>query len=130
MEKTIQSYWEVIEPVWETINIYEGPEVYAVSISSLARHVVILHAAHFCQSEICNGGFLQVFRNSTGVLVPEGIEGFAAMGMPTLASLLSNAAAPLGVPYPRDRHARWDALLAASSGRSAEELEQSIQRGC
>ncbi|WP_369973953.1 DUF4375 domain-containing protein [Polaromonas sp. SP1] len=33
-----------------------------------SRH---LFAVHWCQSEICNGGFMQFFANSTGVLAPE-----------------------------------------------------------
>ena len=44
------------------------------------------------------------------------------LGMPKLASLLLTTAARLGSPYPRDRDARWDALLLAS-GRGQRDLE-------
>ena len=50
------------------------------------------------------------------------------MGMPLLADILSRAAALLGEPFPREREARWDALLA-NSGKSAEELEEVLSTG-
>jgi len=63
----------------------------------------LLYAAHFCLSEVHNGGFLQLFWNSTGVLVPEAIEGYQALGMPKLAATFASAAGVLGSAYPRDR---------------------------
>jgi hypothetical protein len=69
-----------------------------------------------------NGGFLQFFWNSTGILAPEAIEGFNAIGMPNLASIVSEATRFLGAPFPRSRDDRWDALLSASD-RNEEELE-------
>jgi len=43
--------------------------------------------------------------------------------MTELARVVSEAAVPLGVPFPRNREDRWDALLAAS-GRNEDELER------
>jgi hypothetical protein len=75
-----------------------------------------------CQSEVHNGGFLQLFWNNTGIIVPEAIEGYRTIGMPEVASLVEQAAKYLGVPYPLNRDDRWDALLVASD-KSEEELE-------
>lgn len=122
MGKPISSYWDVLEPHFKAINIYEGSVELATSISGIPRHVVLLYAAHMCQSEIHNGGFLQLFWNSTGIIVPEAIEAYRTIGMPTLASLLEQASLPLGSPYPLDRDGRWDALLVAS-GQSEQALE-------
>jgi hypothetical protein len=77
-------------------------------------------------AEVHNGGFLQLFWNNTGVLVPEAIEGLLAIGMLKMASILREAALPLGTPYPRDRDDRWDALLVASN-RDSDELEQMFE---
>ena len=118
----ITSYWELLEPEFERINIYESPEKFAASCESLWRPVVLLYATHMCASEVHNGGFLQLFWNSTGVAVPDAIEGYRTIGMPKLAALVDNTAQMLGTPYPLDRDERWDALLAAS-GRSSQELE-------
>lgn len=109
-----QSYWDLIEPIWDRVNIYDGVAEYTRSITEIPRPLLLLYAAHFCLSELRNGGFLQLFRNSTGVLVPESIEGFQEVGMPHLADVVRTAAAKLGPEYPRDRAARWHALQAAS----------------
>ncbi|MGD0941366.1 MAG: DUF4375 domain-containing protein [Terracidiphilus sp.] len=104
-----------------------GPEAFAAAITSIPRSSVLLFSAHTALAEVHNGGFLQLFWNSAGVLVPEAIEGFTTIGMPTMAAILQEAAQPLGKPYPRDRDERWDALLAAS-GKNAEEIEQIFER--
>jgi hypothetical protein len=75
-----QLYWSLIEPVWDEIEIYSGPEEFSRTFAGVPRSAGLLFAAHFCQSEVCNGGFNQFFSNSTGVLAPEAIEGFKAIG--------------------------------------------------
>jgi hypothetical protein len=119
----IRSYWDAVEPYYKSINIYGNPAEFATSTAEIPRYVVLLYAAHMCQSEVFNGGFLQLFWNSTGILVPEAIESFKHIGMPELASLVNEAAALVGNPYPREREERWDALLAAT-GRNEMEMEQ------
>jgi hypothetical protein len=86
MTETIHSYWDYIEPYWDVFDIYNGHQGFESSIHNAPRPVVLLYAAHFCQSEVHNGGFLQFFWNNTGVLAPEAIEGYGVIGMPTLAS--------------------------------------------
>ena len=68
-------YWSLVEPISDKIEIYEGPEEFACAFAGVPRPAGLLFAAHFCQSEVCNGGFDQFFSNSTGVLAPEAIEG-------------------------------------------------------
>jgi len=120
MSKQLGSYWEVLEPHFETINIYENAVTFAASIADIPRHIVLLYAAHMCQSEVHNGGFLQLFLNSTGIIVPDAIGAYKTIGMPILASLLEQAVQPLGLPYPIERDDRWDALLHASGLNEAE----------
>jgi hypothetical protein len=104
-----------------------GPQEFAESISGVPHVRVILFAAHMCLAEVHNGGFLQLFWNGTGILVPEAEDGFRAIGMPAMAALVQKAAFPLGSPYPRDRDERWDALLAAS-GRKSSELKRIFKK--
>jgi hypothetical protein len=125
MTQNTRRYWELVEPLFDIVDI-DSPEVFVASIQGLNPLVLNLFAAHFCLSEVHNGGFLQFFWNSTGVLGPEAIEGFRAIGMPKLAAVVLEAAAQLGKPYPRDRDQRWDALLAAS-GRTEAELHEIFQ---
>jgi len=120
MAEDLRSYWDLVEPIFQHVDTTDGAK-YSKSIEVIPRPVLLLFAAHFCLSELHNGGLLQFFWNSTGIMAPEAIEGFEAIGMLELASVIGAAAAPLGSPYPRDRDDRWDAMLAAS-GISEDEL--------
>jgi len=122
MEKPILSYWELVEPVFALVDI-SSPEKFAASSAFIPIPILQLYASHFALSEIHNGGLLQFFWNGTGVMLPEAIAGFKAIGMTKLASVITTAAGKLGSPYPRDRDDRWDALLEAS-GRDVTELEE------
>jgi hypothetical protein len=115
-----RNYWTLVEPMFEKISIDNAAE-FARTTALQPRPVVIVFAAHFSLSEINNGGLLQLFYNSTGVLVPEAIEGFEAMKMTELSSLLQDAAELLGQTFPRDREKRWDALLSIADTTAAEQ---------
>ena len=104
-----EKYWSVLDPIWDKINI-DTPETFAQTFGEVSRSVGLLYAAHFCQSEVCNGGFTQFFWNSTGVLAPEAVDGFIAIGQPHVADVLQRAMNKLGSPFRRDRAARWLAL--------------------
>ncbi len=127
MAKSLDSYWELIEPLFSTVDYGNRPQEFADSVSKVPCPSVLLFAAHMCLAEVYNGGFLQLFWNGTGVLVPEAEEGFRIIGMPTMAALVAQAALPLGSPYPRDRDDRWDALLVAS-GRKSKEQKQIFKK--
>ena len=92
------------------INIYDGPEIFLQTFDEVRREIGLMFATGFCQDEVCNGGFRQFFWNSTGVLAPEAVEGFIAIGQPEIADLVAQAMARLGLPYQRDRWAREGAL--------------------
>jgi hypothetical protein len=104
-----EKYWSVLDPIWDKINI-DTPETFAQTFGEVSRSVGLLYAAHFCQSQVCNGGFTQFFWNSTGVLAPEAVDGFIAIGQPHVADVLQRAMNKLGSPFKRDRAARWSAL--------------------
>ena len=118
----IRSYWEVLEPLFSSIDL-SSPVAYAQTSARVPSPALLIYAAHMSLAEIYNGGFLQLFWNNTGVLVPDAIEAFEAIGMRRTGAIVSTAAVLLGVPYPRDRDERWDALLAATE-RDPEELKR------
>ena len=105
-----EPYWKTIEPIWEAVDIYSGVETFTKSLTAVRREVALLYAAHWCQSEVCNGGLSQFFGNSTGVLAPEAVEGFRAIGQPQVADLLVHAMGLLGQPYERERKRRNEVL--------------------
>jgi hypothetical protein len=104
------SYWRLVGPVWGKISIYEGPEVFLRQYRQVRPEVGHLFAAHWCQSEVRYDGFYQFFWISTGVLAPEAVEGFRAIGLPGCAELLAEAMRYFGVPYPRERVERLSEL--------------------
>src|ERR1700733_12120442 len=104
-----ENYWSVLDPVWDKINI-DTPETFTQTFGDVSRSVGLLYAAHFCQSEVCNGGFTQFFWNSTGVLAPEAVDGFIAIRQAKVASVVQRAMKMLGEPFHRDRSGRWRAL--------------------
>ncbi len=113
-------YWTAIEPIWDDINI-DNVDSFHETFQNVRRELGVLYAAHFCQSEVCNGGFTQFFWNSTGVLAPEAVEGFVAIGQLKVADLVGRAMSMLGSPYPRDRAARWAALDGLRPGTDPRE---------
>ena len=119
-----QGYWDHIEPFWQFVSIYDGPEEFLLHFTETPEHAAHLFALHWCASEVCNGGFQQFFFNSTGVLAPEAAAGFRAVGMPRTAAVVVAAMASFGEPYPRDREERQDALDAlATSGAGDEDWD-------
>ncbi len=70
----------------------------------------VLFSTFWAQSEIGNGGLRQFFRNSTGVLAPEAVQGFRVLGMNQCASKIEEAMMFFVSPYPRHRNIRNRAL--------------------
>src|SRR5581483_3806249 len=87
-----------------------------------------LFAAHWCQSEVCNGGFHQFFYNPTGVLAPEAMDGFDAIGLPACAQVVREAMELFDVPFPRDRDDRIDQLERLDSGDNGRPFEELDER--
>jgi hypothetical protein len=110
--KIPNSYWSLVEPFWLPLNRSwdDGHEAFLRLHRTVAREVGHLYAAHWCQSEVCNGGLYQFFFNTTGLLAPEAAEGFRAIGLTEWAGTLAQAMAFFGSPYPRERAERQKRL--------------------
>jgi Domain of unknown function (DUF4375) len=93
-----REYSSKIQPLFQKVKIHGDVQSFLASIKDLHRPSLLLYAAHFCLCEVHNGGFLQLFWNSTGVLFPEAVEGYRTLGMPKLAATFASAAALLGSP--------------------------------
>lgn len=79
-----------------------------------AEAQALLYAADLCVFEVCNGGFTQLFFNTTGMLAPEASRAFAMLQLPEVAQLVDAALAMFGDPYPRktaERHPRLEKLM-------------------
>jgi hypothetical protein len=96
---------------------YHGVERFLAEYQAAPKAPRTLLAAHWCMSEVSNGGFAQFFFNSTGVLAPEAVVAFRAIGMPNAADTIQAAMNSLGRPYRREREARQDAMTDTDDDR-------------
>lgn len=103
-------YWSLVDPIWDVISIYDGEETFLKQYEATPLISRTLFAAHWCQSEVRNGGLHQFFGNSTGVLAPEAVLAFEAIGMPRIAVVVSEAMSWFGRDYPRDWEVRDEQL--------------------
>jgi hypothetical protein len=92
--------------VWESVSIYHGPDVFLKQFSALSEPQQHLFSTWWCDHEICNGGFLQLFGNSTGVLVPEAAVGYRALSLLDVAAAIDEAMGYFKPTYPRDHASR------------------------
>jgi len=114
-------YWAMVEPVWLSLNAnWEDCDKFLSQFGAVPSGVGHLYAAHWCQSEVCNGGLLQFFSNTTGLLAPEALEGFRAIGIGEWAVVLSEAMRFFGDKYPRERLARQELLPGHAWDRRGE----------
>jgi glycosyltransferase involved in cell wall biosynthesis len=112
-------YFKVIEPHFERVSIYDGPEPFLRELERTPERARHLLTAHWCVSEISNGGFQQFFAGAAGVMAPESVAGLRALGLEDNARLLEKAIARLGKPYPRaaDQRNRQLDLLNRKAAR-------------
>ncbi|MFT6735129.1 MAG: hypothetical protein ACJAS9_003332 [Polaribacter sp.] len=103
-------YWKIVEPVWDSISIYDGENVFLEQFEKATEKQKNLFSSHWAQSEILNGGLAQFFSNPTGVLAPEAVEAFRKLGMPKCAQAIEDAMSFFGDEYPRNRELREECL--------------------
>ena len=105
----MSDYWFKVEPYWDDCPT-DDPAAYMLFYGSMPRVSRDLLTTHWVYSEICNGGFHQLFTNPTGVLVPEAISGFDSMGLGELGAIVWEASSFFGDNYPREQAIRIQAL--------------------
>jgi hypothetical protein len=118
------AYWKLVKPIWSTIFIGDTVDKFNKSFAEAPLAARTLFAAHWCFSEVSNGGFHQFFYNSTGVLAPEAVDSFRALGMPQTASVAEKAMEWFGHPYPRERRIRLQQIEAATGSKKYRSWQQ------
>jgi hypothetical protein len=103
-------YGTLMYQVWDELIVFDDPETFKRNFTAAPVAPRTLFAAHWCQSEVRNGGFHQFFWNSTGGLAPEAETAFRELGMPLTSDVVRRALGLFGEPFPRDRDARWQQL--------------------
>jgi hypothetical protein len=111
-KKPGETYRPLIRPIYDSLtDAWElGVPVFLERYHKLPVEVAHLYAAYWCQAEVCNGGFCQFFSNPTGLLAPEALEAFRAIGLREWAEILEEAMSFFGEKYPRERGKREKVL--------------------
>ena len=117
-----QRYWQMLAPIWGSVSIYDGAEEFCKQFSQLRPDLGVLFAAHWLNSEVCNGGFHQFFSNPTGVLAPEAHAAFQVLKLNEASALIRKAMDFFGPTYPREQMDRR-AMLNAIEGKTRRECD-------
>ena len=111
---------ELIQPAWETVNIYESYEEYEESLKAYTTEQRFLLAMHWLGAEVANGGFQQFLSNSTGIVWEDAYKGYQAIGSEKLAYLIEELIKICGRDIPFDREERGNILDSFSQEKLAE----------
>ncbi|MCL4795111.1 MAG: DUF4375 domain-containing protein [Bryobacteraceae bacterium] len=125
MPNKFPHYTEAIALGEERIFADRDAEEYLASLAGVPPGIGWLFGADICQDEVVNGGFEQYFFGHGGLVAPEAVLGFEAIGQPSAALLLSKAMEKFGPEYPRDRLDRVSVLddMDEEAAIALEELE-------
>ena len=78
---------ELIQPAWETVNIYGTYEEYEETLKPYTIEQRYLLAMHWLGAEVANGGFQQFLSNSTAIVWEDAYKGYQAIGSEKLEEI-------------------------------------------
>ena len=115
----------IIQPVWWTATIHEGPAEYERTLSLFSRAQREVFALEWYIAEVNIGGHRQFYANSTGIVWHDALEAFRAIGAVGHADVLLRSARRLGgspSPEREDRVRLMDEINA-----DFDDLDQEFQ---
>ena len=113
---------ELIQPAWETVNIYGTYEEYEETLKPYPTEQRYLLAMHWLGAEVANGGFQQFLSNSTGIVWEDAYKGYQAIGSEKLTYLIEELIKIYGADIPFDREERVN-ILESFSKEKLEEID-------
>ena len=60
--------YKIIEPLWWTVDIYQGEKIYSDGLGQFTENQKFVFAIEWYFAEVNNGGHSQFFSNSTGIV--------------------------------------------------------------
>ena len=114
---------DILEPMWWSVEIYEGPDAYDKSLEDLTTEQAEFHALLWYQAEVNNGGHHQFFFNSTGVVWQNALAGLVRLGLEDQANNLRAACDRIGGSPALDREQRSEQLDALPDGEDDDPFE-------
>ena len=117
-------YFAVIQPVFLSVSIYDGPERYEEDLSNFSTEQRLVLAYHWYLSEVNNGGHEQFYCNSTGIVWPDALKGFREIGHAEVAAIIQTSVSRLGGAPSLNREEREEQLEQMDA--SFEDLDQEL----
>lgn len=106
-----RSPWDVVEPLWWSVSVYDGPQQYERDLAHFSREQRQLFACMCYIGEINNGGHEQFYANNVGIVWADALAGFRAFGEFEVAQILLESTQRLGGSPSLDRSERFATLL-------------------
>ena len=103
----------VIDPVWWSVSIYDGEEIYEEALKHFTvpqRHVF---AIQWYSAEVNNGGHDQFYTNPTGIVWEDALKGFEAIGAFENVNIVKESAIRMGGYPSKNQDERNDQLEQA-----------------
>jgi len=116
--KKAKDSWDIIKPVYETVNIYNTYEDYLDSAKIFTLEQRYLLAIIWYFIEVNNGGHYQFFDNSTGIVWEDTLKGLELFGMTEHAVNFKNLLAYFGgaISFVRDERSEMLAQMEEEYG--------------
>lgn len=119
--QNLDESWDIFQPMFRMINIYEDYETYLKSAEIFTLEQKYLAAMHWYFGEVINGGHHQFLYNSTGIVWEDTLNGFKHFGMPEFAANFQKVIDYCGGTIPFDRKERWD-MIESLQEKNEEEF--------
>jgi hypothetical protein len=99
-------YFVIIEPVFLSVSIYDGPVRYEEDLARFSNEQRLMLACHWYLSEVNNGGHDQFYCNSTGIVWKDSVKAFAAISAGEAVAIVEESIRRLGGNPSSDREER------------------------
>lgn len=117
-------YFAVIEPVFLSVSIYDGPERYEEDLANFSTEQRLVLAYHWYLSEVNNGGHDQFYYNSTGIVWRDAVKAFRELGYSEVVAIINASVSRLGGNPSLDREERQEQLEQVKP--NFEDLDQEL----
>lgn len=117
-------YFAVIEPVFLSVSIYDGPERYEEDLANFSTEQRLVLAYHWYLSEVNNGGHDQFYYNSTGIVWRDALKAFRELGYSEVVAIINASVSRLGGNPSLDRQERQEQLDQVKP--NFEDLDQEL----
>jgi hypothetical protein len=105
---------EIMDPVWWTMNIYDGEQKYLESVAQLSQGQRHLCAVMWYLAEVDNGGHDQFYWNPTGIVWEDALAGFTDLGIDEAVQILRESASRICGHPSLDKATRWAQMRSSS----------------